>query len=220
MPPSSWLEMLVLDGGPNEGVIGVAGDQDYFRIDVTRPTWAAIYTSGPVDTAGRLYDPDGRQIADDSYGGEESNFRIETILSRRGTYYLLVEPGDYAGGDGTGSYTLHAKRLESPRPLPLGRPLLEGAISDYGEVDYFRLEVTAPTTASVYTSGGFDSRGTLLDPDGHESATDDDGARGRTSASVSSSHVAAHTTCAWRGRDSSLGLASTRSTRLDAAAGP
>lgn len=96
--PSSWLETLILDGGPQEVVVGVAGDQDYFRIDVAGPTWRAIYTSGPVDIAGQLYDPDGREVPEDDGGGDEDNFRIETIRSRSGTYYLLVEPSDGAGG--------------------------------------------------------------------------------------------------------------------------
>ena len=60
-------------------------DQDYFRIDVTGPTVAAIYTSGPVDTRGRLYDPDGREILEDNDGGEGDDFRIDTILPRQGT---------------------------------------------------------------------------------------------------------------------------------------
>ena len=170
----SWLEPLSMDGLPREGVLGAAGDRDYFRIDVTGPTPAAIYASGGADTRGVLYDPDGRVIASDDDRGEGQSFHIDTILPRRGTYFLQV----------TGhtsyrtSYTLHAERRESPKALPLDGTPLEGAILMDREADYFRLDVSGPTLAAIYTSGGFDGQGTLFDPDGRVIASDDDrGAR-------------------------------------------
>ena len=179
VPPSSWLETLVLDGGPRAGVLGVPSDRDYFRLIVTEPTMAVIYTSGSVNTKGRLYDSDGREIVMNNSGGDGDNFRIETILPHSGTYFLRVEGGDYSDANATtGSYTLHADRLAAPTRLPLGGPAQEGAIETYDDADYFRLQVTEPTVAAIYTTGGFDGEGTLLDPDGHEIASDDDGGEG------------------------------------------
>ena len=66
----SWLETLVLGGPPQGGVLAVSGDRDYFRVAVTGPTLASIYTSGDFDAQGTFLDPDGREIAaDDDSGG-------------------------------------------------------------------------------------------------------------------------------------------------------
>ena len=173
--PSTWLQPLVLGGLPREGVLGVEGDRDYFRMDVAGPTLAVIYTSGDVDTAGVLFDADGREMVSDDDGGDGDNFRIEAVLPQRGTCYLRVQHGDSSR---TGGYTLHAERLESPRPLVLGGPPQEDAISTRGELDFFRLEVTEPTLVAVYASGGLDTTGTLLDPHGRAIARDRNGGDG------------------------------------------
>ena len=176
----SWLETLVLDGPPQDGVLAVRGDRDYFRVAVTGAMRVAIYTSGPVNTIGRLYDPDGREIAADNYSGEGGNFRIDTVLPRAGTYYVRVEAdSDTFAGRSAGAYTIRSERLESPQPLSLGGSAQEDAIETGNDVDYFRLQVTEPTLAAIYTTGGFDGKGALLDPDGREIASDYDGGEGR-----------------------------------------
>ena len=175
----SWLEPLVLGGPPQDGVLAVLGDRDYFRLQVAEPTSVAIYTSGPVDTTGRLYDPDGREIASDDYSGEGSNFRIDTVLPRAGTYYVRVE--SYSGvfaRRSAGAFAIRAERLASPQPLALGGSPQEDAIETRADVDYFRLQVTEPTSVAIYTSGTLDAVGTLLDPDGREIAADDDSGEG------------------------------------------
>ena len=184
LAPNTWLESVTLDGLPHEGTLGVRGDHDYFRIDVTEPTLTSIYTGGDVDTLAVLFDPDGREMMRDDGGGQRGNFRIETLLPRRGTYYLMVRAG--AGFFGvplfyafTGNYLLHAERVrESPTALPLDGQPQEGAISMGGEVDFFRLDVTEPTLAAIQTSGDFDTEGVLLDPDGRVIARNDDGGDG------------------------------------------
>ena len=175
----SWLETVVLGGPSQDGVLAVPDDKDYFRIDVTRPTYATIYTSGPVDTTGRLYDPDGLEMAEDEYRGEGSNFRIPAYFQRPGTYILQVELSRFAGINDTGTYTLHTmEQLESPNPLSLAGPPQEGAISTDNEIDIFQLQVAEPTWVTLYTAASFDSRGTLLDPDGRVIAENDDGGEG------------------------------------------
>ncbi|MCY4594774.1 MAG: T9SS type A sorting domain-containing protein [Bryobacterales bacterium] len=174
--PASWLETLVLDGSPRAGVLGVPSDRDYFRISVTEPTIAAIYTSGSVNTKGRLYDSDGREVVMNNSSGDGDNFRIETILPHSGTYFLRVEGGDNSDADAkTGRYTLHADRLAPPTRLSLGDSPQEGAIETNDDADFFRLQVTEPIVVAIYTSGDLDTVGTLLDPDGLEIARSDDG---------------------------------------------
>ncbi len=184
LAPNTWLEPVALDGLPHEGTLGVRGDHDYFRIDVTEPTLTSIYTGGDVDTLGVLFDADGREMMRDDGSGQRGNFRIETLLPRRGTYYLMVRAGEGFFGVPlfyafTGNYLLHAERVrESPTALPLDGPSEEGAISTGGEVDFFRLDVTQPTLAAIHTSGDFDTQGVLLDPDGRVVERDDDGGDG------------------------------------------
>ena len=76
----------------------------------------AIYTTGGLDTAGVLYDPDGRVIESNDDGGEDFvNFRISTILLRPGRYILRV----LASSTSYGSYTLHS---EVPSASTAGAP--------------------------------------------------------------------------------------------------
>ncbi len=173
----SWLETLVLGGPPQDGVLAVRDDRDYFRMNVTEPTMAAIYTNtGGVQTRLRLYDPEGGLIARGFYGGEQGNSRIEAILPRRGTYYVTVEYWDFIRGSiQAPSYAVHAERAAWPAVLTLGGSPQESVIS---KVDYFQLQVTEPAVAAIYTTGALDLIGTLLDPDGREIASDDDGGDG------------------------------------------
>ena len=155
LAPNTWLEPVTLDGSPHEGTLGVRGDRDYFRIDVTEPTLTSVYTGGDVDTLGVLFDPEGREMIRDEGSGQRDNFRIETLLPRNGTYYLMVRAGEGFFGVPifyafTGNYLLHAERVrESPTALPLDGQPQEGAISTGGEVDFFRLDVTEPTLAAI-----------------------------------------------------------------------
>ena len=173
----SWLETLVLGGPPQDGVLAVREDRDYFRMNVTEPTMAAIYTttSGRVETLLRLYDPEGGLVARGFYGGEQGNSRIEAILPRRGTYYVTVEYSDFIRRIQARSYAVHAERAAWPAVLTLGGSPQESVIS---KVDYFQLQVTEPAVAAIYTTGALELIGTLLDPDGREIASDDDGGDG------------------------------------------
>ena len=197
-PAPQWLEPLILDGLPRDGVLAAPGDADYFRLDVTEPTMAAIYTTAGFDSVGTLFDSDGREIASEDEGGEGGNFRIEAFLPRRGTYFLQVgsfwsactEVGSRQG-HGTGSYTLHAERLASPGRLSLGGLPQQGALGTDGEADHFLMDITGPASLAIHTSGGVDTGALLYDPDGGLIAYDVDGGRGPISALTRSSCAAA-----------------------------
>lgn len=177
----SWLEPLVLDGAPREGVIGVLADEDYFRMAVTGPTAVVIYSRSSFDTVGTLFDPDGREIAGDDDSGDGRNFSITTVLPRRGTYYLRARAFGRLSSSSrraTGGYTIHAERANSPQLLSLGDSPREGSISTGGESRFYRLEVTVPTRATFYTSGSLNTTGWLLGPDGREIERDYSGGEG------------------------------------------
>ena len=173
--PASWITPLPLDWTSLESVIGVPGDADYFRINVTEMTEAVIYTVGGLDTVGELLDSEGREIATDDDGGEEGNFSI-TALLWAGEYYLRVTSASLAlFGNPTGSYGLTAGGAPvSPTSLLLNGTPLEGRIATR-TADYFRIEVTEPVETAIYTADSPYSIGTLFDAEGREIATDDAG---------------------------------------------
>ena len=79
------------------------GDQDWFRVTLTRAGRLTAFTSGNVDTQGIVQTADRSEEWQDDDGGNGFNFRIDAT----------VDPGDYdigvagfAAGD-TGSYQLH-----------------------------------------------------------------------------------------------------------------
>ena len=185
---SASIAQLPLDGSSKEGVIEPGEDGDHFRIEVTELTEAILYTSGWTDTLGTLLDSDGREITSDEYGGAGRNFRLVAIL-RPGAYYVKVAQGGRSGlpplhaearaAPGTGSYTLHAEGASvSPIPLPLNGAPKEASIDSGQDRDFFRIEVTELTEVAIYTSGALDTEGALLDSDGSEIVSDDDGGLG------------------------------------------
>ncbi len=80
------------------------GDQDYFRIDVTRAGTLTLATTGGTDTYGILYDDGGGELQRNDDGGAGHNFRIARGSISAGTYYLLVR--GYYRSSTVGDYTL------------------------------------------------------------------------------------------------------------------
>ena len=91
-------------GSEVAGEIDGGADADVFRIVVLRRGTLTVYTTGTVDTVGRLKREDGSTVAfnDDADYPNDTNFRIEAGATR-GVYYVKV-----TGYDETeiGSYRL------------------------------------------------------------------------------------------------------------------
>ena len=86
-----------------------AGDSDWFRIDVDAPGTLAVYTTGSVDTVGRLEDASGALVRGDDDSGAGTNFNISAPVAA-GTYFVRVE-GYHANT--AGAYTLHVRFTEA-----------------------------------------------------------------------------------------------------------
>lgn len=170
---------LLLDGSSTEGAIGPGGGADYFRIEVTELTDADLYTTGGTDTIGAVLDSEGREIVSNDDGGEDRNFRMTPLLWP-GEYFLRVTPWVSSSGHiETGSYSLHAQGTPAAiAQLPLDGSSKEGVIEPWENADFFRIEVTELTDAVFYTRGGTDTVGSLLDAEGREIVTNDDGGTG------------------------------------------
>lgn len=164
----------IAEGG-SSGNIEQRFAHDYFQFEIAEASEAVIHTEGDLDTLGELLDAGGNLIGGSDSGGEGSNFRMRTVLTQPGTYYLKV----MAWGGSTGRYTVHVEQTAlSPVELSLGASPHEGVIEAEGEGDYFQFEVTELTEAAIYSVGGFDSFGKLLDAKGGEITSSDDGGDG------------------------------------------
>ena len=95
----------VLSGSETRGQIDDGSDADMFRIDITEPGTLTVYSTGMLDTVGRLKRDDGRTIDFDDDGGFETNFRIEAEVAP-GTYYVKVTGYNHTQ---TGAYRLHVE---------------------------------------------------------------------------------------------------------------
>ena len=149
--------------------IETGDDDDYFRVDVAEATSALFFTTGNLDTYGTLYSESGSWLAENYYGGDGFNFQIAYDLDP-GVYYLRVR----SFGIDVGSYVVeaaiapsddHGDTRETATPLAIGSSQ-SGVIETGGDVDYFRLDITEATAALFFTTGDFDTYGSLYDESG------------------------------------------------------
>ena len=92
---------VLTPGSSEEGEL-TSGDLDVFRVDVDGSGTLTVYTTGDIDTVGRLLDGAGGLLSENDDDGKGRNFRIERQVDA-GTFYVEVRP--FSSG---GSYTVHA----------------------------------------------------------------------------------------------------------------
>ena len=181
---------LLTIGEALPGVLADERDIDVFRLDLVGDTDVMIRASGPTDTNGELVDHAGARLAYDRDSGPRSNFRISAQLTP-GIYYVAVtgNPGAYAIEASVGSDADHGGTPETSTRLPLRSattlaaaepPMLlatAGRIESPDDVDVFRIDAPRDAmTIGIRTSpDALAVRGRLLDGDGNEVASADDG---------------------------------------------
>ena len=150
-----------------EGIIGPAEDLDLFKIELPAQADVVMYTSGNLDTVGRLLDYRGVQITsndDSSMSEKRSDFSIGETLGA-GVYYVEVLGYD----DSTGAYRLHVETVtdqgndpQTAMDLALDSSEL-GFINHRNDEDYFRLTLNDTADVWIYAVGPTDTVGELLD---------------------------------------------------------
>ena len=165
------------------GRIDPADDVDYFRIDISTTIFVDIFTTGNLDTIGRLLDNTGNLLQNNDQqpdaGQPEvlNNFRIHDRLGS-GTYYIEVTGFN---SNSTENYTLyvltddHSPTTDRTTVLSLNTTV-SGTIEREGNVDYFSLEILemdAPTDVNIFTTGGLNTVGRLINSVGTELTSDD-----------------------------------------------
>ncbi len=155
------------------GTINPGNDIDYFRFGVSETTAVVMETTGSLDTVGRFYDSNGRQVTGNHNSGEGGNFRIARTLSA-GDYYVRVDSsrnhtGDYTlhlrGGDGSGDDHGDTRQTATCLSLPSATA---GTINPGNDIDYFRFGVSETTAVVMETTGSLDTVGRLYDSNGRQ----------------------------------------------------
>ena len=164
---------------PARGDLETEGDSDYFSFRAGRGVRYVIEArllSHP-DTIMELRDSTGYQIEFDDDGGSDGGSRIEWTAPDGGTYYVVVM--GYDGVD-TGTYELSLgdlrEQLRSALRISPGTSM-EGRLVDGSNEDYysFRADRGVYYAIEAHLLTHPDTVMQLLDSDGHEIASDDDG---------------------------------------------
>ena len=135
-------------GGAVPGELNPTYDKDYFRLQVVQATDVAIFSTGNLDTAGRLLDSSGKELVFSRDGGAGPNFLIQRRLVP-GSYYVEVSVDDFARGRPTGEYAVSAiEDIEIDIPDANLRAAVEQALrrtsgaaitaAEIGQLEYLR----------------------------------------------------------------------------------
>ncbi len=166
------------------GVISPAGDQDFFRIQISGPGTIRTFTTGNTDTFGILYNNACGAIAFDDDRGEGLNFRISGSIAP-GIYFVSVR---HFSSSGTGTYTLHVEfdsalddhgdSCATATALNLNSSTA-GQVNAQGDQDFFRIQVPTNGRIRLFTSGSTDTFGDLRNSSCTSIASNDDSGAGR-----------------------------------------
>ena len=179
-------------GTPKIGAISGSSDEDYFSFTVGASTDIFIYTTsyltGFLATTGELQSDNGTVVKTDDGDTAFRQHGQQLFLwdsLDAGAYYVKVSAAE------EGAYTLHvlavteSTGIADATPLALGgeaNGILSSATEDE---DYFRIETPAAATVLVQVTrmmDMLDTQGALLDGDGNEIASQDDGFLGELTA--------------------------------------
>jgi hypothetical protein len=187
--------VLSAEGDSREGAIAPAGDQDWYRIDLTNGQGMRIGVSAGQG-AGALEDPlivlhgpDGAELMRDDDGGAGLNSWLEFVAPAAGAYYLEVRgfseeaQGRYAIALSAGEIGNSADGAEAMEANGEGR---SGVINSNDDADWFAINLVEGRPYRFNVQGTeSDSIGdpmlTLYDSEGHEVTRDDDGGTGGNS---------------------------------------
>ena len=126
---------------------------NYFQFTLESTQFLAIYTSGVIDSTGRLYDAHGVLLAEDDQSSAGNNFRIDRSLSP-GTYFIRVI---WARTGIAGNYTLHVEVVDTTAITALTLPSMAGETETSDQTptissNYFRLQVQTTQTLTIWSS--------------------------------------------------------------------
>jgi hypothetical protein len=92
--------------------IGIAGDEDYYKLTPSGNGTFTFETTGSTDTYGSLYDKNYNLILSDDNSGEGNNMKITNYLAANETYYVKI---NHPIAQATGDYSL---KVTQAYPVP------------------------------------------------------------------------------------------------------
>lgn len=138
--------------------IGIAGDEDYYKVELSGNTTLAFEALGDLDTYGYLYDCNYNLITSDDDLGEGNNMKIVANLAGQQRYYLRVR---HYSSTNTGNYSLkittvasstdsEANNFSSAVQLNTENYVTQSGfgINSSGDVDFFKF---VPQVDGIYT---------------------------------------------------------------------
>jgi hypothetical protein len=169
----------VLVNGSAAGRINYAGDEDWFSVALTAGRTYTIDLKGAASGAGTLSDPYFRGIynasgslisgtSNDDYGGTLES-RVVFTPSVTGTYFLSA--GAY--GSAVGTYSLRVTQNAAVADIPAStltgatvpvNGMARSTISPSGDVDWFRVSLTAGRTYVIEQNADSTAGRPLADP--------------------------------------------------------
>lgn len=182
------------DGDSREGVLSPAGDSDWYRLDLTADQAVRIQlnnaeSNGVGDPLLVIHGPDGAEVARDDDSGGNLNSYLEFTATTAGHYF--VEARGFSD-TAEGGYVLQVTSGEIGATADTSEAITPGnprtsQINPANDTDWFSINLVEGrpyrfTLAAADGDGGLaDPVLGLLDGEGHEIATDDDGGKGVSS---------------------------------------
>ncbi|MBM3854799.1 MAG: hypothetical protein FJ399_16880, partial [Verrucomicrobia bacterium] len=189
-PIDPTTDIALTSGTSVTGISGAQGSSLFYRIDVpTGATQLLVTTSGgsgDVDLLVRRGSRPTTSAYDQASASVTPNETVTFNSPSSGTYYIMlygftaysgvslratVSTGGSSGG--TTTTDDHGNTTGSATAISLNSST-NGAINTAGDIDFFRIDVTASGTLTLYTTGSTDTYGRLLDASGTELASNDD----------------------------------------------
>lgn len=163
-------EYLMANGEGRTSSIGVAGDVDWFAVDLVegRPYRFNLEGADPsalTDPVLTLFDSEGKQVAVDDDGGRGANAYMTYASTSGGTYYAAVSSFDQTG---VGRYLLRVSDTDVPGSTSTDETLDPNSddrlsrIDMPGDLDSFSVQLEGGVTYSLDVSGAGDAP--LADP--------------------------------------------------------
>ena len=149
----------------NSAVISTGGEKKYFTFTPSQNGIYVIYSTGTSDTRVYLYDENGTQVNFNDDGGENRNFRLETVLAGGKKYTYAVE---YYNSSTTGTINFKFGLIYSVSyNANGGENAPDSQVKDYGAsltlssaeptrsgYDFVGWATSSTATSATYQAGG------------------------------------------------------------------
>ncbi len=163
---------MITDGSTTSEGLSSSGDIDYFVINVPPSKILRAYTTGSIDTVGRIESDSGMLLVSDNNSGQGNNFDVSYNALAGGTYYIKVTGA--ADIHKFGNYSLmvtlsslpdrHGDTLSDATRVIAGSTT-QGGLS-LGDEDYFVINVPSNKVLRAYITGSTDIIGDVEDSSG------------------------------------------------------